>query len=120
MVVEVSWCPDSLADVCGHLYRWQTLAGGLAPLFAGYLAFKSVRDQTSVLQKEALDRRLRLTRSFRAGLSEDAANIGRYCRDCARIQISVLKRHADEEAGRKVAPGPQTEVFAVPRKQTAR
>src|SRR5262249_15926780 len=84
MVVEVSWCPESLADVCGHLYRWQTLAGGLAPLFAGYLAFKSVRDQTSVLQKEALDRRLRLTRSFRAGLPEDAANIGRYCRDCAR------------------------------------
>ena len=90
----VTWrCADTVscrAALVGDLYDWQALVAGVLALLAGIVILRAIYLQTSAHERAGAERRARLIRAYRAGLSDDLAAITKYALKSAEAAHEML------------------------------
>ena len=90
----VTWrCADTescRAALVGDLYDWQALVAGVLALLAGIVTVRAIYLQTSAHERAEAERRARLIRAYRAGLSDDLAAITKYALKSAEAAHEML------------------------------
>jgi hypothetical protein len=84
-------CRNALAQ---DAYDWQALTAGVLALIAGLLSLIAIYNQTRSHEREANERRARLVRAYRAGLSDDLDAITNYALKSAEAAHEMLLMHS--------------------------
>lgn len=84
--------PGCWTSLAHDIYNFQALIAGVLAVIAGAGSVVAIYNQTRSHEAEARDRRERLVRAYRAGLTEDLAALAKYAEACARLAKRVLSR----------------------------